>query len=272
MKVYLNGDIRETSDIEDILEPGFLFGWGVFETLRIYKGKPAFLQEHIERLKEGCKKILLDTPNVLFQKEINSLLKENDNLEDAYCRITLFKKRESTGVLIYVAPFDYYKQDDYENGFKAVVSSMVINSKNPLRSIKAISYLENRLAWRLAQEQGKDEAILLNEQGFIAEGSRANLFFVKDEMIFTPSFECGILNGITRQKVIEIIKNKGFDSIEGKFKLEDLLTCDEAFLTSSLMEVMPLVEVNALPIKEAKQGQITRKIHRAYKEIIFEVK
>ncbi|MBL7132214.1 MAG: aminotransferase class IV family protein [Candidatus Omnitrophica bacterium] len=268
MKAYLNGDMQETKNIGDILEPGYLFGWGVFETLRIYNGKAAFLEEHIERLKEGCEKILLDFPDVSFKEKIDNLLKEN-KLADAYCRITLFKKKASTGVLIYVEPFSHYKGDDYQNGFKAIISSFVKNSKNPLNKVKATSYLENRLAWKMAQERGRHEAIFLNEEGFLAEGSRANLFFIKGERIYSPSLECGILNGITRRKVIGVIKKKGSFLKEDKFKLKDLLSCDEAFLTSSLMEVMPLVEVDGQPIKNGKPGEITQIIHQGYQKLIL---
>lgn len=267
MKVYLNGDIQEAKNIENILEPGYLFGWGAFETLRIYNGKAAFPEEHIERLKEGCEKILLNSPKISFQEEIDNLLKVN-KLNNAYCRITVFKKKTSTGVMIYVSPFNYYKEDNYKKGFKAIVSSFARNSKDPLNSVKSTSYLKNRLAWKIAQDKGSDEAIFLNEGGFLAEGSRANLFFIKGEKIYSPSLECGILEGITRRKIIGVAKEKRLVLEEGEFKLEDLLSCDEVFLTSSLMEVMPLVEVNGQPIKYGRPGKITQIIHQGYLKLI----
>ena len=268
MKVYLNGNILDTNSIGDILEPGFLFGWGVFETLRVYNSKPAFLKEHIQRLKDGCNKIALLCPRISFQNQIRILLKEN-KLSNAYCRITVFKKRTSAGVVIYVATFTYYNEDEYKKGFKAIISSFVRNSKYPLVGVKSISYLENRLAWKMAQDKGRDEAIFLNENGILTEGSRTNVFFIKNNIVYTPSLSCGMLNGITRQKVISIIKRKRFILRKGKFKLKDLLSCDEAFLTSSLMEVMPLVEVNGKAIKSGKPGPITRQIRMWYKKLVF---
>lgn len=267
MKVYLNGSIQESKATSDILESGLLFGWGVFETLRIYKGKPAFLHDHIKRLKKGCQKIFLQFPKVDFGKKIQVLLKEN-RLSDAYCRITIFKRHLKIGVLITVAPFSQYKKDDYKKGFKAMVVPFVKNSKNLLAGVKSLSYLENMVARKIAENKGKQEAILLNESGFLAEGSRSNLFFIKGESACTPSLECGILNGITRQKVIEIIKGQKLRIRIGKFKLSELLSCDEAFLTSSLMEIMPLVEVNKKPIQNRKPGMITYSIHKTYRSLV----
>lgn len=267
MKVFLNGSIVEADTIEDILEPGFLFGWGVFETLRVYNGSVSFLKEHLSRLKDGCGKISLAFPKLDFKKHINILLKENA-LRDAYCRISTFKKRASTGTIIYVAPFSYYTPADYQKGMTAIVSSFARNSKHPLVSVKAISYLENRLAWQKAQDKGKDEALFLNEKGYLTEGSRTNLFFIKNKTVYTPSLDCGMLDGITRRKAIAVIQRKKINLKEGYFRLNALLSCDEAFLTSSLMEVMPLVEVNGRPLGTGKPGLMTHVIHEGYQELI----
>ena len=183
MKAYLNGKSVDFGELEDLLEPGFLFGWGVFETLRVYNKKPAFLAEHISRLKQGCAKIFLELPQVDFQRQINALLEEN-NLTNAYCRITVFKKRKGTGVIIYTAPFNYYQGQDYQKGFKAVISPIIKNSQHPLVGIKPISYLDSRYSWKTAQDKGKDEALFLNEKGFLAEGSRTNLFFAKGNLSY----------------------------------------------------------------------------------------
>lgn len=268
MKVYLNGNLVKSESIEDLLEPGFLFGWGVFETVRVYKGKPAFLDEHLCRLKFGCTKVLIKFPEVDFAQEIKKLLLANSLLEDAYCRITLFKKRKSTGVSIYVSAFAYYTAKDYQKGFKAILAPFQRNSSYPLIGVKATSYLENRLAWAYAQKEKKDEAIFLNQDGFLAEGSRTNVFFVKEKKIFTPSLKCGLLAGITREKVIKAIKQLGLVLKEGKFSLEDLKKAEEAFLTSSLMEVMPLVEMDGKKIGLGSAGRVTLNILEKYRKLI----
>ncbi|MFC1645943.1 aminotransferase class IV [Candidatus Omnitrophota bacterium] len=267
MRIYLNGNIKGSKLTDDILEPGFLFGWGVFETLRIYRGKPVFLKDHIQRLKVGCEKILLRFPAVAFGKKIAILLRVN-KLSDAHCRITIFKKKNEAGVLISVTPLVQYSKSSYRNGFKAAVASFTRSSRDFLIGVKSTSYLENMIVRKTAEDRGKQEAIFLNESGFLTEGSRSNLFFVKGKTVYTPSLECGLLNGITRQKVIKIIKNNKLRLRLGRFKLGDLLSCDEAFFTSSLMEIMPLVEVDGESIKNGKPGEITRSLHRAYKLMI----
>ncbi|MFH1622613.1 MAG: aminotransferase class IV, partial [Candidatus Omnitrophota bacterium] len=226
MKIYLNGNIKESRIANYILEPGLLFGWGVFETLRIYNGSPIFLKEHIQRLKEGCNKTLIKFPNTAFGKKIQILLRKN-RLSHAYCRITLFKKKIGTGVLITVEPFNRYKKNDYKKGFKAIIVPSLRNSKNLLTGIKSISYLENMIARKIAIKNGKQEALFLNESGFLTEGCRSNLFFIKGKTVYTPSLECGLLDGITRQKVIKIIKKQRLNFKMGKFKIRDLLSCDE---------------------------------------------
>ena len=267
MKVFLNDRMVDADTIEDILEPGFLFGWGVFETLRVYDGTIVFLKEHLTRLNDGCRKTSLIPPRVDVAQQIKTLLKENA-LRDAYCRISVFKKRASTGITIYVSPFSYYQAADYQKGSTAIVSSFVRNSKHPLISVKAISYLENRLAWQKAQDKGKDEALFLNEKGYLTEGSRTNIFFIKNKTVYTPSLDCGMLDGITRRKAITVIKRKKIKLKEGAFQLNALLPCDEAFLTSSLMEVMPLVEVNGRPLGTGTPGAMTHLIHQGYQELI----
>jgi len=267
MKAYCNGKLIAIDSIEEILEPGFLFGWGVFETLRVYSGKIVFLKEHLSRLKDGCEKIGLGFPALDFTAQIKKLLKEN-KLENAYCRISLFKKRQGTGSIVYVAPFSYYENKEHQRGFRAISAPFVKYSQHPLVSVKAISYLENRLAWKKAQDKGRDEAIFLNEKGFLSEASRSNLFFIKNKTFYTPSLECGMLNGITRQKVIMLIKKAGWHLREGRYKILSLLSADEAFLTSSLMEVMPLVEVDGRKISSGKPGLLTEQIHLQYNGLV----
>lgn len=267
MKVYCNNLLIDGDKISQILEPGFIFGWGVFETLRVYNGKIAFLQEHINRLKDGAGKIALDFLEIDYKKEIERLLKEN-NLADAYCRITIFKQRKGTGIIIYVAQFNYYQEEEYTKGVKAIISPFKRNSKNFLSTVKSISYLENRLAWKYAQDQGQEEAIFLNEDDYLAEGSRSNIFFVKEDKIFTPGLASGILPGITRAKVIDIISRIGLPFKEGNFRLEDLYKAQEVFITSSLMEVMAVVEINNQVVNGAEIGKISHKLREEYKKII----
>ncbi|MFH1771615.1 MAG: aminotransferase class IV [Candidatus Omnitrophota bacterium] len=267
MKVFLNGRTVEEKSVEDLLEPGFLFGWGVFETLRVYNAKISFLSEHLKRLRQGIDFFELMPPDIDYTKCINNLLSEN-KLINAYVRIAVFKKRKSTGIIIYASEFNYYNDESYKKGFKAIFAPFVRYSKDPFNFVKSISYARNRHAWFLAQKEKKDETIYLNERNHIQEGSRSNIFFIKDGAIFTPSSDCGILGGVTKAKVIDNCRNLGFNVSEGEFIKEDLLSSDEAFLTSSLMEVMPLVECDNKKIGAGSPGQLTVNILNEYRNKI----
>jgi len=267
MKVFLNGEFLDQEHCSELLEPGFLFGWGVFETMRVYGKNVVFLKEHLKRMRQGLVLLGLKAPDIDFEAAIIRLLDEN-RLNDAYLRVSVFKKRNEVGVLIYAAEFTYYKENSYRQGAKAIIAPFVRYSQDPFLGIKAISYVRNRHAWFLAQQKQKDEAIFVNEKGFLQEGSRSNIFFVKGRDVFTPSLECGVLDGVTRKAVIHINKVLGFTVAEGEFAAKDLFEAEEAFLTSSLMEVMPLVECDGQPIGKGTPGAHSMRVLARYREII----
>ncbi len=264
MKVYCNGNIIEKERLAKIFEPGFLFGWGVFETLRAYKTRVPFLKEHIGRLNDGLNALGIEEAKIDFKTNIDELLKVN-NLEDAYIRITAYKKRESTGIIIYVDKFGYYGQSAYEKGFKAVISPYKRNSQNHFAQIKSLSYLENRMSWYEAQKRNKDEALVLNEKEQLTGGSRSNLFIVKGKEVITPPLAQGAFYGITRKIIISGLKDRQIKISEKEIKLEDLYSCDEAFLTSALLEVMPLVECDNRAIGEGVPGEMSLEILSQYR-------
>jgi branched-subunit amino acid aminotransferase/4-amino-4-deoxychorismate lyase len=267
MKVFSSGKIIEKENLEEIFEPGFLFGWGVFETFRAYGGKIPFLKEHVGRLNDGLNALGIEEVKLDFKTKIEELLKAN-SLDDAYIRITAYKKRETTGVIIYVDKFGYYPKEAYEKGFSAIISPYKRNSENCFAQIKSLSYLENRMSWYEAQKRNKDEAIVLNEKGIITGGSRSNLFIVKDKEVFTPALASAAFYGITRRAVMNSLKNSQTKVREKDITLEDLYTCDEAFLTSALLEVMPLVECEAKVIGKGTVGATTLAIMAQYRSTL----
>lgn len=267
MKVYLNGQITGSESLNEVLEPGFLFGWGAFETLRAYQSKPLFLDEHISRLSSSLELLELEKPNVDFKEIIKELIKEND-LDNAYIRISVYKKRKQTGLIVYVSNFAYYPDETYQKGFSTVTSVHYLDTKGLSWRVKSLSYLEKRLAWYQAQKEKKDETLIHNSQGYIVGGSRSNLFLLKDKRVIIPSRDCGIFEGITMQKIIKIIEAKKLDVIEKAINLDDVFNCDEAFLTSSLLEVMPLVECDGQAIGKGKPGPLTLEIISQYRKNI----
>lgn len=265
-KIYFNNDIIDSGVIQEIFEPGYLFGWGVFETLRMYKGAVPFLTEHLKRLKAGARFLHLEYPKVEYKKIISKLAQEN-NIEDAYVRINVFKKRKDTGLIIQVSPFDYYKAEDYNVGAKIIFSSIKRYSEDSFLTIKSISYVKNRIAWLEAQTKHKEEAIFCNEKGKLQEGSRSNIFFVKKGKVFTPSEKCGILPGVTRNIVGGICQKNKIKVIEDEFTKRDLLTADEIFLTSSLMEIMPVSQIEN-KIFNINKFFLTWDITQKYKQLL----
>ena len=267
MKIYCNGEVKEKDTLEEIFEPGFLFGWGVFETMRAYQSRVAFLNEHIKRLNDGLDLLGIEKVNLNWDETIRNLLREN-KLEDAYVRITAHKKRKGTGILIYTDVFGYYPPEVYKKGFTALISPHKRNQEDICAKVKSISYLNNRLSWFEAQKKKKSEALVLNYQGNVVGGARSNIFLINNGVAFTPSVKSGAFEGVTRQKVIEILGKLGIEVKEKNITLSDMLSCEEVFLTSSLLEIMPLVEVDDKKIKDGVPGKTTKQIHSQYKELI----
>lgn len=268
MKVFVNNTIIEKEDIKEVLEPGFLFGWGVFETFRAYAGNLAFWELHIERMTRSLAFIGIDVPDIRWDKEIAILFTEN-GLEDAYVRISVYKKREGVGVIIYVDRFNYYPPSLYKKGFSAIISPWKRNNRDLVAKIKSLSYLNNRLSWFQAQREGKDEALIKDFNNNILGGARSNIFCVQNKNIITPSLESGVFPGVTRKVVCDLIKDSGeYSLVERDINENDIFDSDEVFLTSSLLEVMPLVEVEGRYIGEGKPGRITQDIHTRYLELI----
>ena len=270
MKIYLNGEIVDKGQVGELFEPGFLFGWGAFETLRSYavktaaSGRPAFLKEHLERLNESLDFLGLDRPQIDFGAEFSRLMGEND-LRDAYLRVTVYKKKNSLGVILDASEFNYYRDDVYEKGVKLVPAPFSRFSRDQFLKIKSVSYVKNRLAWAAAQKQGAEEAIFFNEKGFIQEGSRSNIFFIKGRRIFTPAADCGLLEGVTRKAVLDICRQQSLSVAEDEYTLEDLFSAEEVFITSSLMEVMPVREIDGKQFK-VKNYTLTPAIRALYKK------
>ena len=281
--VYLNGSFLPRSQAR--LSPfdyGLLYGYGLFETMRAYSGHIFLLERHLARLYRSAKtleiNLSLDTDEL--KEAIYATLRAN-NLKDARIRLTLsggegeivpdLSTCKSPTVLIVASPYTPYPSQSYEQGFKAILSSIRRNSQSPLPRLKSLNYCDNLLARQEAKAAGADEAILLNEEGFVAEGSTSNIFLISSQILLTPSEDCGILPGITREVVLEIAKSLGIRAEERKITVVELLKADEAFFTNSLMEIMPLTKVNEQSIGSGRAGAATKKLMSAYKELVKQI-
>ncbi len=273
--VYLNGSLvpRGQAKISPF-DLGFLYGYGLFETMRAYSGHIFRLEEHLERLSQSAR--LLSVPLNAFDLKIacHDTLKAN-KLKDARIRLTVsigegeaapdLPRHPRPTVLVTAARYVPLSDETYRKGYKVVVSTVDRDSLSPLSRLKSTNYLSNILARREARASGADEAILLNERGLLCEGSTSNVLLVSKGNLVTPGEESGCLPGITRQAVIELARGLGISISEREVQLEELLQADEAFLTNSIMELMPVAEVNSQRIG---RGKITRRLMQAYKETV----
>jgi branched-chain amino acid aminotransferase len=285
--VYLNG--RLIPRFEARLSPfdhGFLYGYGLFETMRAYNGHIFRLDSHLTRLRCSAESIGL-THSILTTEEGRQSLKaacmatlEANDRKDARIRLTVSAGEgdmtpdpgtcSSPTVLITARSLVPLPPEKYETGFKAALSFPRRNSQSPLSRLKSICYMENVLARMTAKAAGYDEAIFLNEQGYLAEGSTTNIFLVSHGELITPCFESGVLPGITRDAVLEIARTSNIKATERWVELNELIEAEEAFLTNSVLELMPLVSVEGRPIGAGRSGKVTRDLLFAYRKLIDE--
>lgn len=224
------------------------YGEGVFETFRC-RGfhLPLYFDRHLGRMERGAEALGIPYPGdeTLIDAVIHAL--EFSEIDDAYVKALLLStgpyvfhsKPESASIMIVTK--DYYPPKE---PVKVHVSPFRRNSASPLSTIKSLNYLESILAKREAAAKGFDDSILLNERGFVTESSAANVFWINDNEVFTPSKECGLLPGVMRSIVLEAATDLAIRTSEGEYSLEDLITAHSAFLTSSLGSMVSISSVD----------------------------
>jgi branched-chain amino acid aminotransferase group I len=285
--IYLNGQLIPRSKAKlSPFDHGFLYGYGLFETMRAYNGHIFRLDSHLTRLRCSAESIGL-THSILTTDEGKQSLKaacvatmEANELRNARLRLTVSAGEgdmtpdpttcSSPTILITAQNLVPLTPGKYESGFKAVLSFLRRNSQSPLSRLKSTCYMENVLARTAARATGCDEAIFLNEQGYLAEGSSTNIFLVSNGELITPCFESGVLPGITRDAVLEIARTSNIKATERWVQLNELIEAQEAFLTNSILELMPLVSVESRPIGSGKPGKLTKDLLFAYRKLVDE--
>jgi len=276
--VYLNGSLIPRSQASiSALDYGFLYGFGLFETMRAYGGQVFRLDSHLDRLAHSAEILGLPIGALDLKSAVIDTIHAN-KLSDARIRITVSigeggmvpdpSTCNKPTVLILAGHYQPYPEQVYENGFRAVVSSIRRNSQSPLSRLKSANYLESILARQEARAAGVDEALCLNEKGLVAEASMSNIFVVTDGILKTPGQESGILPGITRETILELASQLDINTLEHDIRLDELFHAQEAFLTNSLIEVMPLTEIDGKPIGSGRPGSITKRLMVAYKKMV----
>ena len=278
--IFLNGRIVPDTDAYiSSADRGFLYGDGIYETLRSYSGKPFKLSGHLERMRHSAKQLRISFgyTNEDIGKWINELIEMNCS-QDAYIRITL--SRGSGGgrlqmddnieptTLIQVKPFSPYDSKLYDEGMSLVVSDYKRSTTCPISRYKSTNLLQSILRKEEANKKSAHETIVLNADGFVAECVVSNIFMVSAGSVVTPSLDTNILPGITRRIVLDICKNSGILSSEEHFKIDVLIKADEVFITNSLMEIMPVSRIDDTKIGKTVPGRITQQMMNAYKRFV----
>ncbi|WP_135609897.1 branched-chain-amino-acid transaminase [Methanococcoides sp. AM1] len=277
--IYYNGEfVTKENATVSIYDHGFLYGDGVFEGIRAYNGRVFKLQEHVDRLYDSAKAIALEVP--ISKEEMSEAILETlrkNNLTDAYIRPIVTRGIGDLGLdprkcpkpSIYIVSQEWGAMygDLYEVGLKAITVGIRRNAPDALSpNIKSLNYLNNILAKIEANAKGGDEAIFLDQNGFVSEGSGDNIFVIKNGKVYTPP-TINNLKGITRATAIELLEERGYEVIVGNLGLFDMYTADEIFVTGTAAEAAPITKLDGRPIGDGSVGPITKAAVAAFEEV-----
>ena len=283
--IWKNGSFEKWENASvHLLSHTMHYGTGVFEGVRAYKtneGPAIFrLQDHTNRLFDAASKLSVEIP--YSRDELNKVQKDifsMNNLEEGYLRPIVYLGSESLGIRatelsvnVAIAAWEwpsYMSPEAKEQGISVIKSSFDQYS-NPLHSGYKIigTYINSTMALHEAIKKGADEAILLDKNGFISEGSGENIFLIKNNTIYTPTVD-HCLNGITRQSVMKIALDMGYEVVEKNLKIDELINSDEAFFTGTAVEITPISKIDKRVIGSGSRGPVTQKLQKTYEDIIF---
>lgn len=278
--IYLNGRfVPEEEAVVSVFDHGLLYGDGVFEGIRAYHNRVFKLKEHIDRLYDSARTIALEIP--LTKEEMTGVVLETcrqNNLRDGYIRLVVTRGKGDLGldprkcrvptVFCIAASIQLYPEELYQKGLEMITVATRRNlpeACNP--QVKSLNYLNNIYARIEANLFGVPEAVMLNQEGYVAEATGDNIFIVKEGVLITPPPSAGILVGITRNAVIDIARKKGVKVEEKLFTRHDIYNADECFLTGTAAEIIPAVRLDGRPIGEGRPGRLTQELIRAFREL-----
>lgn len=279
--IFLGGEFVKKEDaVVSVFDHGFLYGDGVFEGIRVYSGNVFRLDAHLKRLFESAQSIMLEIPYT--QEEMTQLIVETirkNQLESAYIRVVVSRGKGNLGldpsscsqpnVIIIAEQLALYPKEFYERGIKIASVASRRNRPDVLSpQVKSLNYLNNILVKLEANQAGVDEALMLNDQGYVTEGSADNIFIVKNGVIYTPPVYLGALEGITRNAIIDVARAKGFEVKETPFTRHDVYVADEVFLTGTAVEVIAVIEVDRRVINGGKPGEVTNQLLEEFRRIV----
>lgn len=279
--IYLDGSFVTKDEAKvSVYDHGFLYGDGIFEGIRAYSGNVFKLKEHLDRLYKSAKAILLEIPYTMEEMEeiVCETLRKNQ-LEDAYIRIVVSRGKGNLGldpftcvnpqVIVITEALALYPKEFYEKGMEIVTVATRRNRPDVLSpKIKSLNYLNNILAKIQAYQAGVKEALMLNSEGYVTECTGDNIFIIKNGVLYTPPTYLGALEGITRNAIIDLARDLGYEVKEEPFTTYDVYTADEVFLTGTAAEVIAVVKVDDRVIGDGRPGPHTQKLLEAFRELV----
>ncbi|MCR5359248.1 MAG: branched-chain-amino-acid transaminase [Thermoguttaceae bacterium] len=280
-KIWLDkGLVNEEDAKVSVFDHALLYGDGVFEGMRSYSKKVFRLKEHLDRLWESAHSLCIEIPMTKEEMAdaVYETLKAND-IVDGYIRLVVTRGNGTLGldahlctnpqVIIIARGLSLYSEELYQNGMKLVTASTIrMPSFSMSTRVKSLNYLNNILAKMEAYRAGCEEVLLLNHRGNVAECSGDNIFIVRRGVLLTPPLDACILEGITRNAVLEVSAELGIEAKQQNFTRHDVYVAEECFLTGSAAEVIPVTELDGRVIGSGKAGPITTKILAAYRELV----
>ena len=292
VKVNVNGTIADGESASiSVFDHGFLYGEGVYETIRTYNGEPFLFDRHMQRLRASAAMILLDIPlsdAEYLGRSIDTMTaaglgkRRDGSVAEAYIRILHTRgigdltydpaATPSPSVVIIVKPLPVPAEEQFRNGVKVCIVDIIRNhprSVNPL--IKSNNLLNNALCMQQAMRNGGVEGVFRNYKGELSECSQSNLFVVQNGVVRTPPLDAGLLAGITRAFVFDVGAGVGVPVEDAHLRDEDLFGADEAFFTSTTKELMPIVQVDDRPIGSGRPGPITQRLLAEYRRRAHEM-
>lgn len=279
--IFLGGEfVKKEEAVISVFDHGFLYGDGVFEGIRVYSGNVFRLDAHLKRLFESAQSIMLKIPYT--QEEMQQLIVETirrNELDSAYIRVVVSRGKGNLGldpsscskpnVIIIAEELAMYSQEFYQRGIKIASVASRRNRPDVLSpQVKSLNYLNNILVKLEANQAGVQEALMLNDQGYVTEGSADNIFIVKNGVIYTPPVYLGALEGITRNAIIDVARAKGYEVRETPFTRHDVYVADEVFLTGTAVEVIAVIEVDRRQINNGTPGEITKVLLKEFRKIV----
>lgn len=282
MIIYLDGNYVNEADAKvSVFDHGLLYGDGVFEGIRLYQGNIFRLDEHLERLEYSAKALMLNMPWTRAEiAEATCETCRRNNLSDGYIRLVVTRGVGDLGLSPWLCPkpsifiiagkIALYPEEHYSAGLSIVtVPTRRISSAALPPAVKSLNYLNNILAKMEARQAGALEAIMLNEQGYVAECTGDNIFIVHKGTVFTPAASQGALKGITRSSIIDIARELDLPLQEVDLTRYDIWNADECFLTGTAAEVIPVVKLDGREIGTARPGPVTQRILEAFRRRVL---